>query len=303
MQKLPSIPENLLQRMAELGPIWGNNVPNNVREMIDLFSEVLQKSPRDGLESFHEISYGPDTRHVLDIFKEEGVENAPILVFVHGGAFVDGSKDRSKEIYSNVLRCFNRFGFLGINLEYRLAPTHKYPSGTDDIESSMKWITQNIREFGGDPEKIFLMSHSAGAAHTCDYLYNPVRKSDITQKILGHIIVSGRVRIEMREDNPNAKKVAAYYGENPEVHENCSAIKLIGSEIVETMIAIAEFENPLIDIHCVELAHKISQINNKAPRITWLEGHNHTSIISSLDTSDTRLSDSVLNFMKHQLRE
>ena len=67
------------------------------------------------------------------------------------------------------------------------------------------------------------------------------------------------------------------------------------------MIAIAEFENPLIDIHCIELAHKISQIKNKSPRITWLEGHNHTSIISSLDTSDTRLSDSILSFMNKRL--
>ncbi|MFN0005536.1 MAG: alpha/beta hydrolase [Burkholderiaceae bacterium] len=301
MHQLPTVTEKIKNRMSELGPIWGLNVANNVREMVELFSEILEKSPRENLESFHEISYGPDERHVLDIFKPVKAVNAPVLVFVHGGAFVDGSKDRSKEIYSNALRCFNRFGYVGINLEYRLAPTHKYPSGTDDIESSLNWITSHIQAYGGDPRRIFLMSHSAGAAHTCDYLYNPKRKSAAKNSILGHIIVSGRVRIEMRNDNPNAKKVEAYYGNNPEIHDSCSAVNTIGTEFVETMIAIAEFENPLIDIHCIELAHKISQTKNKSPRITWLEGHNHTSIISSLDTSDTRLSDSILNFMNKRL--
>ena len=298
MHQLPKIPEYIKVRMAEIGPVWGLNVSNNVQEMIELFSQVLAHSPRKNLESFHEIHYGSDTRNVLDIFKPSQALSSPVLVFVHGGAFVDGSKDRSQEIYANVLRCFNRYGFVGVNLEYRLAPDHKYPEATNDIASAMYWINQNIKAYGGDPQKIFLMGHSAGAAHTSDYLYNQKRKSPLIDSILGHIIVSGRVRIEIRQDNPNAKKVEAYYSNNSDIHEQCSVVNMIGDNFVETMIAIAEFENPLIDIHCIELAHKISQIKNKSPRISWLEGHNHTSIIGSLDTDDTRLARSILSFME-----
>jgi predicted esterase len=298
MHQLPKIPEYIKVRMAEIGPVWGLNVSNNVQEMIELFSQVLAHSPRKNLESFHEIHYGSDTRNVLDIFKPSQALSSPVLVFVHGGAFVDGSKDRSQEIYANVLRCFNRYGYVGVNLEYRLAPDHKYPEATNDIASAMYWINQNIKAYGGDPQKIFLMGHSAGAAHTSDYLYNQKRKSPLIDSILGHIIVSGRVRIEIRQDNPNAKKVEAYYSNNSDIHEQCSVVNMIGDNFVETMIAIAEFENPLIDIHCIELAHKISQIKNKSPRISWLEGHNHTSIIGSLDTDDTRLASSILSFME-----
>jgi predicted esterase len=298
MHQLPKIPEYIKVRMAEIGPVWGLNVSNNVQEMIELFSQVLAHSPRKNLESFHEIHYGSDTRNVLDIFKPSQALSSPVLVFVHGGAFVDGSKDRSQEIYANVLRCFNRYGYVGVNLEYRLAPDHKYPEATNDIASAMYWINQNIKAYGGDPQQIFLMGHSAGAAHTSDYLYNQKRKSPLIDSILGHIIVSGRVRIEIRQDNPNAKKVEAYYSNNSDTHEQCSVVNMIGDNFVETMIAIAEFENPLIDIHCIELAHKISQIKNKSPRISWLEGHNHTSIIGSLDTDDTRLASSILSFME-----
>ena len=77
--------------MAEIGPVWGLNVSNNVQEMIELFSQVLAHSPRKNLESFHEIHYGLDTRNVLDIFKPTQALSLPVLVFVHGGAFVDGS--------------------------------------------------------------------------------------------------------------------------------------------------------------------------------------------------------------------
>ena len=299
MHQLPKIPEYLKVRMAEIGPVWGLNVSNNVQEMIELFSQILAHSPRENLESFHEIHYGSDTRNVLDIFKPSQALSSPVLVFVHGGAFVDGSKDRSKEIYANVLRCFNRYGYVGVNLEYRLAPDHKYPEATNDIAYAMYWINQNIKNYGGDPKKIFLMGHSAGAAHTSDYLYNQKRESPLIDSILGHSIVSGRVRIEVRQDNPNAKKVEAYYSNNSDIHEQCSVVNMIGDNFVETMIAIAEFENPLIDIHCIELAHKISQIKNKSPRISWLEGHNHTSIIGSLDTDDTRLALSIFNFMEN----
>lgn len=298
MNQLPKIPEHVKFRMAEIGPLWGLNISNNVQEMIDLFSQVLAQSPRTNLESFREIHYGSDTRNVLDIYKSSQALNLPVLVFVHGGAFVDGSKDKSNEIYANVLRCFNRYGYVGVNLEYRLAPDHKYPEATNDLASAMYWINQNIKTYGGDPKKIFLMGHSAGAAHTSDYLYNQKIKPSFIDSIFGHIIVSGRVRIEMRHDNPNAKKVEAYYSNNSDIHENCSVVNMISNNFVETMIAIAEFENPLIDIHCIELAHKISQIKNKSPRICWLEGHNHTSIIGSLDTDDTRLAQSILSFME-----
>ena len=73
MHQLPKIPEYLKVRMAEIGPVWGLNVSNNVQEMIERFSQILAHSPRENLESFHEIHYGSDTRNVLDIFKLAGI--------------------------------------------------------------------------------------------------------------------------------------------------------------------------------------------------------------------------------------
>jgi acetyl esterase/lipase len=301
MSMLPAIPASLIERMKTIGPHWGENVASNVREMVTAYSEILATTPREGLLRHNEIAYAGHERNVLDIFCPQNANSAPVIVFAHGGAFVDGSKDRSSEIYSNVLRCFNRHGFIGINLEYRLAPEFMFPSATDDIANAMHWIVQNIHLYGGDKNKIFIMGHSAGAAHSSDYVYryNPTLTKPLP--ILGHIIVSGRVRIENRNDNPNARKVEAYYGVNQTLFEECSAIHHVNRNSVPTMFAIAQYENPLIDMHCMELANHIAQLHGRSPRLAWLEGHNHTSIIASLDTADDRLESSILGFLNEQL--
>jgi len=301
MSTLPVIPASLMARMKTIGPHWGENVANNVREMVTAYSEILSTSPREGLVRHNEIAYASHERNVLDIFCPENANSAPVLVFAHGGAFVDGSKDRSSEIYANVLRCFNRHGFVGVNLEYRLAPEFKFPSATDDLANAMQWIDQNIHRYGGDKHKIFIMGHSAGAAHSSDYVYRFNPASPHPLNVLGHIIVSGRVRIENRADNPNARKVEAYYGVDQTVFDQCSAIQHVHKNSVPTMLAFAQYENPLIDMHCLELASHIAQLHGKSPRLAWLEGHNHTSIIASLDTADERLADAILNFLQEQL--
>ena len=63
------------------------------------------------------------------------------------------------------------------------------------------------------------------------------------------------------------------------------------------MIAIAEFENPFLDVHCAELFYRLSAAAGRAPRFLRLEGHNHTSIIAHLNTAEDRLGREILAFM------
>ena len=209
---LPKIPDAVSRRMAEIGPRWGENVSGHVRETIEMYSAVLAQAPRDGIAITRDIAYGPHARQVLDVHAPDGARNAAVLVFAHGGAFIEGDKERTPEIYANVLRCFARHGVVGVNMEYRLAPEAMYPAASEDVAGALAWTRANIARFGGNPANIFLMGHSAGAAHTGSYAYDARLHGPEGPRISGHIVVSGRVRAEMRPDNPNAKKVAAYYG-------------------------------------------------------------------------------------------
>ena len=221
-----------------------------------------------------------------------------MLMFVHGGAFVDGHRNRTPEIYSNVLYYFARNGVVGVNVEYRLAPEFRYPSGSKDVGYAVQWVQANIGKFGGDPYRIFLVGHSAGAAHAASYAYDRRLQPPGGPGLSGLIVLSGRVRAEMLPENPNSRKVEAYYGADSAVHEDASAVSHVCSESIPTMIAVAEYENPLLDVHCAELFHRLAVAKRCAPRFVWLAGHNHTSAIAHFNTAEERLGLEMLEFLK-----
>ena len=243
-----------------------------------------------------EVPYGTHDRQVLDVYSPANPKGAPVVVFVHGGAFTDGEKDRSPEVYSNVSIWFARNGIVGINMEYRSAPSAPYPAGTEDVKLACQWVEKNAASLGVDMKRLFVFGHSAGAAHSAAYAYG-AEGSEGGPKVAGSIVVSGRVRADNLATNPNARKVEAYYGTDSSMFEQRSALHLAGKDSVPTFIAIAEYENPLLDVYCLELAHRLGTANGKAPRFMQLWGHNHTSIIAHLNTAEDVLGKALVEFV------
>ena len=298
------IPVALKQLMAEIGPRWASTgaVAANVALMCKEFAKVLVDAPKDGVEVGLDIAYGDDPRQRLDVFRPDAARSSgkaamPIVVFVHGGAFVEGDRNRNDEIYANVLYYFARHDIVGINMEYRLAPAHVYPSGTVDVGLAVAWARAHAAEIGGDPDQVFVMGHSAGGAHAASYAYDTQFHPAQGVGIRGLILVSGRVRAENRPENPNARKVEAYYGNDVEVMNAHSAVTSARADSVPTFIAFAEFENPLIDVHSLELASRLAQLQGRAPRVLSLRGHNHTSIVAHMNTSEDLLGTEILAFI------
>jgi acetyl esterase/lipase len=283
--------------MAELGPVWARDVSGNVQRMVEAFSSVLVSAPKVGVELTADLHYGTRPRQVLDVYRPQGATDTPCVVFVHGGAFVDGDRNRTLEVYANVSYYLARHGVIGVNMEYRLAPEARYPAGSNDVATAVAWCRANVARFGGNPMRIFLMGHSAGAAHAASYAYDPALHPASGPGIAGLIVVSGRVRAETWPGNPNAAKVQAYYGGDPTLLEQRSAVSHVGPHSVPTMIAIAEFENPFLDVHCAELFYRLAKAKGRAPRFLRLAAHNHTSIIAHLNTADERLGREILTFI------
>jgi acetyl esterase/lipase len=94
----------------------------------------------------------------LDIYPTDQT-NSPVLIFVHGGGWTRGDK-------SNVdtkPAAFNANGFVFVSVNYRLIPEVAVTQEAKDIAHAIAWVHQNIARYGGDPTRIFLMGHSAGA--------------------------------------------------------------------------------------------------------------------------------------------
>jgi acetyl esterase/lipase len=216
---------------------------------------------------------------------------------VHGGAFVEGHRNRSAEIYANVLTYFARQGVVGINMGYRLAPEAPYPEATRDVASVIGWVRRNAAELGVDPNRIFLMGHSAGGAHAGSYAYDRRLQPSGGHGLAGLVIVSGRMRADNRPDNPNAAKVAAYYRDAD--LDDVSPVAHVDAASVPTFVAWAQYENPLIDVYCAELVYRLAAAKGKSPPVVFLPGHNHTSSIAHLNTADEALGSAIRAFIEN----
>jgi acetyl esterase/lipase len=117
------MPEPLQKRLEEIGPGWGKDIRGNVAITQELYTPLLRAAPRDGVAITRDLSYGPDPRHKLDVFKPANLGNGTVVVFLHGGAYVAGDRNVNEEIYGNVPLYFARKGIVGVNATYRLAPS------------------------------------------------------------------------------------------------------------------------------------------------------------------------------------
>ena len=126
-----------------------------------------------GVKQVCNLSYGPHRRaNRMDVYYPEGAKLCPVIVNVHGGGFVYGSK----EIYKRYCMDLARRGFTVVNINYRLAPKWKFPTPMEDIHNVMRWIGRHINQYHGDSRKIFMVGDSAGGQMVSQYaaiLTNP----------------------------------------------------------------------------------------------------------------------------------
>lgn len=119
---------------------------------------VLATAPEVAVE--RDIAYGQHpTLQSLDIYRPIGGEGLPVMVFIHGGGWSEGDKG----VHPRKGRFFARAGFVYVTLNYRLSPAVRHPAHADDIAQAMGWVRANVAKHGGDPSRIFLVGHSAGA--------------------------------------------------------------------------------------------------------------------------------------------
>jgi acetyl esterase/lipase len=112
------------------------------------------------------ISYGPYGKsNLLDVYRPDDRERYPILINVHGGGYVYGSK----EVYKRYCMELARHGFTVININYRLAPRWKFPAPLEDIHNVMLWIQREKHNLQADWTRIFMVGDSAGAQLVSQY--------------------------------------------------------------------------------------------------------------------------------------
>ena len=152
--RLPAqIPAAIAARLRQIGTVV------ETAETGALYAPLHPREPYANVHVIRDQAYGDDPRHLLDVFIPQHSDDTPrpVFIFVHGGGFVAGNK-RSDDspFYDNLMLWAVANGLVGVNITYRLAPTHPWPAAQQDIAAALRWVQANIAAHGGDGQRIIL---------------------------------------------------------------------------------------------------------------------------------------------------
>jgi triacylglycerol lipase len=259
---------------------------------------MQEQEPYQGVKTEREVKYGPADRHLLDVFTPETAASArPVLIFIHGGAFVGGNKrtNPTSPFYDNVMLWAVHNGFVGVNATYRLAPQSTYPAGAEDLAAVVAWVAGKIGERGGDPARIYLMGHSAGAVHVANYVSHPEFYKVGDGGLAGAVMVSGIYDLTA---SPLGDPEIANFGSDPSRYAERSSLAGLLTTKIPLMIAAAELDPPRF----VEQFNLVKQAACKAPngcaRATMVPQHSHMSEVYAINAASSSLTDGILDLLK-----
>ena len=259
-----------------------------------VYAPLHAPPPYDGVTIARDLRYGPAERNVLDVFtSQEPGAAAPVLVFIHGGGFARGQKSSpDSPFYDNVMLWAARAGLVGVNINYRLAPEHTWPSGVEDLAALVAWLTENVAEHGGDPQRVFLWGHSAGAAHAGDYIASRTLHGK-PLSVAGAILTSGFYDL-----GDEVSVWQAYYGDDVATYAERSSLAGLARADLPLLINDAEFDDPVNFQAQAQLLARARAQARRPVHYLHLLGHSHLSETYAVGTADESLSGPVLDFIE-----
>ncbi|MBR0692626.1 alpha/beta hydrolase [Bradyrhizobium lablabi] len=285
------MPDDLAWKLLELGRVV--DPPRTA----PLYAPLQQKEPYEGVKVERDVKYGPADRHLLDVFTPATSSSArPVLIYIHGGGLVAGSKRApGSPFYDNIMLWAVKNGFVGVNATYRLAPAFPWPAGAEDMGAIVEWVSEKIGARGGDPARVFLMGQSAGAIHVASYVSHPEFHKVKGGGLAGAIMISGIYDLTA---SPAGDAELAYFGSDPSRYAERSSLQGLLASPIPLMVTAAELDPPRF-VEQFELVKRAAcKRLSGCTRTFMLPQHSHMSEVYSINTSDTRLTDEMLDFVK-----
>lgn len=109
--------------------------------------------------SYKQVKRGDGKYNTFDVYGPDAGVCLPIVVFVHGGGWIGGDK----RYVGSKPEAFVSKGFLFVSVNYRLSPAVQFPEHVRDVAAAVAGVKKIARDYGGNPDEIFVIGHSAGA--------------------------------------------------------------------------------------------------------------------------------------------
>lgn len=166
-----------------------------VPETAKLYKPLQAKAPYPGVTIVRDISYGADPRMIMDVFApEKGGGNRPVLIFVSGGQGnkIEGPPD-GDAFYDNIMLWALKNGMTGVNMQRRGGLNGgglAWDEPAKDVGLVVAWVRANIKQYKGNPNRIFLWSSSAGNGPVSTFAAHPEIAGENGAAVKGIVLMS-----------------------------------------------------------------------------------------------------------------
>src|SRR5688572_4302041 len=253
-------------------------------------------------------------RQVLDVYSPKKAKNLPVVFWIHGGGWQTGDKS-SVQLKPKV---FVDKGFVFVSTNYRLLPGVDMATIVRDIAKSIRWVHDHIAEYGGDPKRLFIMGHSAGAqlaALVCTddrYLKAEGLSLAITK---GCVPVDGDTfdvpaKIEVAEARWRAHNLPKAkfghrekFGNDPAKHRDFSAVTHVAKDKgIPPFLILHVAEHPDTSAQAQRLGNVLRDAG-VAATVLGVRETNHNKINADLGSPDDPTTKALFEFLDKALKQ
>jgi acetyl esterase/lipase len=251
------------------------------------------------VEVVKDIAYtdgtGPDAdaaKQALDLYLPRGEKDFPVLMFIHGGAWVIGDRKG----YGFVGETFARNGIGTAVISYRLSPKVQHPAHIQDVAKAFAWLKKNIARSGGDPRQLYVCGHSAGGHLTAllatDDSYLKAEGLSLGD-IKGAIPMSG-----VYEIMPGLL-ASPIFGKDETVLKKASPLQHVTDGHPPMLVVYADKDFPNIDRMSERFCNRLKECKCEA-ELLELKDRTHITIIGQIPKDGDPATRCVLEFIaKH----
>lgn len=239
--------------------------------------------------------------NMLNVYMPKKGSNSPMVVWVHGGSLAFGDKD-------NVLHkaeYFTARGYVFVSVNYRLSPDVKHPFNAQDVADAVVWLHENATHYSADPEKIFMIGHSAGAHLAALVSIDPkyLEKSGGSLSILDGVVLLDGTGYDINQlMKSGSNKMKEWYtesfGQTKKDWDQASPVNFINPEnnIPPFMIAYADEEEPS-QKQAILLSKKLSDASVKN-KVFHYEKKNASTLNKELGKETDKPTEDVYRFLQ-----
>jgi acetyl esterase/lipase len=265
-----------------------------------LLAAPADAADKQAVRVVRDITYLPGTSYAankdkLDLYLPEGRTGVPVIVSFYGGGLMGG--DKSEQAF--IGQRFAAAGFATAVVNYRLSPTVSHPAHIQDAAASFAWVKRHIAEYGGDPDQVFIVGHSAGAYLVAllalDEKYVGAHKLSL-RDIRGVVPVSAFYWVERPDVAPNRDK--SIWGADRKVWVDASPAHHLQRSAPPMLVLYADGDDEWRRQQNVEMAQALKAAGSTRVEITQIPGRTHNTIWSSIAADDDEAARRIIEFVR-----